>query len=155
MAKQVINIGRTANDRSGDPLRSAFSKINENFDELYTLTTTQTGSSSDTIDTPVSGGVNGDEIVLDLAKRTHVLKDGWYKLEAGTEGQVLHFVPHSSVIDLQNINIRVNNGRYNNGISITDYANNYISVFGGADSTALATAIYADGAWQFSRGLWD
>ena len=38
MAKQVINIGRTANDRSGDPLRSAFIKINDNFTELYTLT---------------------------------------------------------------------------------------------------------------------
>ena len=35
MAKRVINIGQTANDRSGDPLRTAFSKINENFTELY------------------------------------------------------------------------------------------------------------------------
>lgn len=35
MAKQVINIGRTANDRSGDPLRTAFNKVNENFTELY------------------------------------------------------------------------------------------------------------------------
>ena len=36
MAKQIINIGRTANDRSGDPLRSAFDKVNQNFTELYT-----------------------------------------------------------------------------------------------------------------------
>lgn len=35
MAKQIINIGRTANDRSGDPLRTAFNKVNENFTELY------------------------------------------------------------------------------------------------------------------------
>ena len=35
MAKQIINIGRTANDRSGDPLRVAFNKVNENFTELY------------------------------------------------------------------------------------------------------------------------
>ena len=35
MAKKEINIGRTANDRSGDPLRSAFIKINDNFTELY------------------------------------------------------------------------------------------------------------------------
>ena len=35
MAKQIINIGRTANDRSGDPLRTAFTKVNENFTELY------------------------------------------------------------------------------------------------------------------------
>jgi hypothetical protein len=35
MAKKRINIGDKANDRTGDSLRSAFSKINENFDELY------------------------------------------------------------------------------------------------------------------------
>jgi hypothetical protein len=36
MAKQIINIGSQANDRSGDPLRTAFNKINQNFTELYT-----------------------------------------------------------------------------------------------------------------------
>jgi hypothetical protein len=35
MAKQTINIGTLPNDGTGDPLRSAFEKINENFDELY------------------------------------------------------------------------------------------------------------------------
>lgn len=36
MAKQTINIGTTANDGTGDPLRTAFDKINDNFTELYT-----------------------------------------------------------------------------------------------------------------------
>lgn len=36
MAQKIINIGLTANDKSGDPLRNAFNKINENFTELYT-----------------------------------------------------------------------------------------------------------------------
>ena len=35
MAKQIINIGSAANDGTGDPLRSAFDKINDNFNELY------------------------------------------------------------------------------------------------------------------------
>jgi len=35
MAKQIINIGVTANDGSGDPLRNAFDKTNDNFNELY------------------------------------------------------------------------------------------------------------------------
>jgi hypothetical protein len=35
MAKQTINIGTTANDRTGDPLRTAFSKTNANFTEVY------------------------------------------------------------------------------------------------------------------------
>lgn len=36
MAKQVINIGTAANDGTGDPLRTAFDKANDNFTELYT-----------------------------------------------------------------------------------------------------------------------
>lgn len=35
MAKQVINIGTTANDGTGDPIRDAFDKCNDNFTELY------------------------------------------------------------------------------------------------------------------------
>lgn len=35
MAKQIINIGTVPNDGTGDPLRSAFDKTNDNFNELY------------------------------------------------------------------------------------------------------------------------
>lgn len=35
MAKQTINIGAAANDGTGDPIRDAFDKVNDNFDELY------------------------------------------------------------------------------------------------------------------------
>jgi len=35
MAKQTINIGTAANSKNGDPLRTAFTKVNANFTELY------------------------------------------------------------------------------------------------------------------------
>jgi hypothetical protein len=35
MAQQIINIGAIANDNTGDTLRGAGQKINDNFDELY------------------------------------------------------------------------------------------------------------------------
>lgn len=35
MTKKTINVGTSANDRKGDSLRAAFTKVNENFDELY------------------------------------------------------------------------------------------------------------------------
>jgi len=35
MAKQSISIGAAANDGTGDTLRSAGQKINQNFDEVY------------------------------------------------------------------------------------------------------------------------
>ena len=37
MANQTINIGATANDGTGDALRTAFDKINDNFTELYAV----------------------------------------------------------------------------------------------------------------------
>jgi len=37
MAKQVINTGTTVNDGTGDSLRSAGAKINQNFDEIYAV----------------------------------------------------------------------------------------------------------------------
>jgi len=50
MTQQNINIGQSANDKSGDPLRSAFTKVNANFTDLYaqigTLTYTPTAPSN-------------------------------------------------------------------------------------------------------------
>ena len=37
MTKQTINRGTAANDGTGDNLRAGAAKINENFDELYTV----------------------------------------------------------------------------------------------------------------------
>lgn len=37
MAQQIINVGNTANDGTGSPLRSAFTIVNQNFTELYNL----------------------------------------------------------------------------------------------------------------------
>lgn len=36
MAKQTVNIGTVANDGTGDNLRDAFDKVNDNFNEVYT-----------------------------------------------------------------------------------------------------------------------
>ena len=35
MAQQLVNVGNTASDGTGDELRDAFTKINENFTEVY------------------------------------------------------------------------------------------------------------------------
>ena len=39
MTKQTIGIGSTANDGTGDPLRDAFDKVNDNFNEVYSAFT--------------------------------------------------------------------------------------------------------------------
>ena len=60
MAQQTVNIGTTANDGTGDPLRDAFDKVNDNFNEVYAkpdltlatniLTLTKPDGTTDTVD---------------------------------------------------------------------------------------------------------
>jgi len=61
MAKQSVNLGSSANDGTGDPLRTAFDKINDNFDELY-LYSTATLNNNITItgNTIASDNTNGN-----------------------------------------------------------------------------------------------
>ena len=47
MAKQTISLGTAANDGTGDPLRTAFTKTNENFTELYTSVAALQSSDAD------------------------------------------------------------------------------------------------------------
>ena len=54
MAIQVINIGSSANKGDGEPLRTAFDKINENFAELNTTNTIR----------DIKGSVFGDDSTL-------------------------------------------------------------------------------------------
>lgn len=46
MAKQQINVGTSPNSRTGDTLRTAFSKINENFTEVYDNLTLLNGTTN-------------------------------------------------------------------------------------------------------------
>lgn len=57
MAKQSVNIGSSENKGDGDPLRTAFQKINENFDELYD----QHGSDTGVVGTESTVDINVNE----------------------------------------------------------------------------------------------
>jgi len=65
MAKQTINIGDSANDGTGDPLRTAFNKINENFTELYGDDSSADTFTSPQITTPtITGTATIDNILI-------------------------------------------------------------------------------------------
>ena len=49
MTRQTINTGTGANSNNGDPLRTAFTKINSNFEELYTLVGSASGNVIDVV----------------------------------------------------------------------------------------------------------
>ena len=65
MTQQTINIGSSANDGTGDPLRTAFDKINDNFNELYPVSGAGAGNNlSISGNSLISANVDGD-IILD------------------------------------------------------------------------------------------
>jgi hypothetical protein len=66
MAKQNINTGTSANSKNGDPLRTAFTKINANFTELYTLT----GGTAPVV--TVIAAVPGGQIITDNASAAFI-----------------------------------------------------------------------------------
>jgi hypothetical protein len=75
MAQQVISIGGTANDGTGDPLRTAFTKCNQNFAELYARGAA--GSNLDISDNKIEAlNSNGNiELVPNAAGRVVVVDD--------------------------------------------------------------------------------
>jgi len=64
MARQVINVGTNANDGTGDGLRNAYIKCNENFAELYSRVNASVPSSSI--------GSAGDSVGDIAANATHL-----------------------------------------------------------------------------------
>lgn len=82
MAIQIIGIGSAADDGTGDPLRTAFSKANDNFDELYTLL-----GSGGTLPTLTNGRlvVGAAAGVGDFANLTYSEASG-PRLQVGTTG---------------------------------------------------------------------
>jgi hypothetical protein len=75
MAKQTINIGSAANDETGDPLRTAMDKINDNFDEIYGVyqATGTISSGNTTTNTSISntaGLFSGNVSVTTVANST-------------------------------------------------------------------------------------
>lgn len=46
MTKQILSLGTTVNDGTGDPIRTGGDKINDNFNEIYTLLGTGTALTS-------------------------------------------------------------------------------------------------------------
>lgn len=78
MAKQVIDIGSAANDGTGDPVRSAWDKANQNFTELYN----HIGATNN------PHGVTKSQISLgNLVNSLQVINAGNFKsLEANTLG---------------------------------------------------------------------
>jgi len=102
MTKQVVNIGTSANKGDGDPLRTAFRKINENFDEVYsdvkqlnsvnfgggTITSDIIGTVSGTDSTMLVDG-NNSKVVGPIESSTWTRPTGDIEIEATADNVVI------------------------------------------------------------------
>lgn len=79
MAQQMINVGTTPNDGSGDPLRTAFEKCNNNFTELYStsFTPARIANGASYVQIP-SGDGNVEITINDNANIVLITQNGTY-----------------------------------------------------------------------------
>ena len=65
MAQQTVGIGSSANDGTGDPLRTAFTKINENFTEVYASLGMDTDKGIDINNNTITSTSTNEDIIID------------------------------------------------------------------------------------------
>jgi len=84
VAKQTIGIGTTANDGTGDPLRDAFDKVNDNFDEVYSAFTFASNNA-----TVANNVLIGNSTVNSVANSTTVSISNSTSEVTATSGSIL------------------------------------------------------------------
>ena len=103
MAKQTIDVGSSANDGTGDFLRPAFIKVNENFTELYDFdaalaTVATTGEYDDLNNTPALGSAALLDVGTDAGDVVQL--DGTGKLPAVDGSQLTNLPAGGGTVDV-------------------------------------------------------
>ena len=135
--QQFINTGSTANDNTGDPLRTAFVKTEDNFNDIYSQIQKKfpyTASAAEV--TQVVGengadtvfGVTGSLSVTNAVSASIVKTGGVIEFTGGNNNKI--------VFDTESIDIYVDNARYIN----IDGGNNKLII--NPDSQDIDTLIY-------------
>ena len=150
MALDTINIGTAANDGTGDPLRTAFTKINTMFTELYGDNPEANYILEDT--TPQLGGdldINGHRITSARSNEDIVI------LPAGTGGVVASAVriAGTTLSSDDSSTISVAEALQINGATNIDGAVTATSTMAVTGATTLSSTLAVTGATTVSAGL--
>lgn len=96
MVQEVINIGAGPNDGTGDPLRTSFTKINNNFSRLFqSVVSTDLAFSGNSITTGVQGTTNGNLILQPQGVGSVVI--GPTNILYGTTANITNFQANTAV----------------------------------------------------------
>jgi len=85
MAQLTVNVGASANDKTGDTLRAAFTKVNSNFTELYSLSSANVQIPAQTNNGGKYLTTNGTTLSWSTSNQ---LVNGSYNLVLGADGTV-------------------------------------------------------------------
>jgi hypothetical protein len=100
MSQQTVNIGTVAGDNTGDPGRTAFNKINQNFTELYS----SVGGSYYSVVSPIAYGAVGNGTTDDRAAVLAALQSGKIVDGGGLTYAISGTMQPSSFVGLRNAN---------------------------------------------------
>lgn len=100
MAQQTINVGTVAGDNTGDPGRTAFTKANQNFTELYS----NIGGSYYSVVSPIAYGAVGNGTTDDRAAFLLALESGKIVDGGGLTYAISGTMQPSSFVGLRNAN---------------------------------------------------
>lgn len=148
MAKQTVNIGTEANDGTGDPLRDAFDKLNDNFDEVYANDfVTNARVAADAVDSEQIADAAVDEVHLNATNSPtdgYVLtydSGGGFTWEQKFDGDITSIVAGDGLtgtsLDSDDATLNVGAG---DGITVND------------DDVALASSVAGSGL-TYSSGV--
>lgn len=109
MSIQVINIGTTANDGTGDPIRNAFSKINTNFEYISDNLPTALNSNITISDITISSDLPNDSIIIapDGTGILNVESGVWLNSEQRTSNTRISTVGQLSMVHVDSVNNKV------------------------------------------------
>lgn len=140
MAKQTINIGSSANDGTGDPLRTAFDKVNDNFNELYAATGAGSGQNisisgqsiiSDNSNGNIQLDPNGTGEIVFMADTS--MGDSYkHQMGDGDDFKIYHDGNHSYIVDEGTGNLKIQGSQ--------------VDILGGADGAETMATFVDDGA---------
>lgn len=141
MAKQTVNIGGSPNDGTGDPIRDAFNKVNQNFDEVYssynpTGTITVGNSSVNSVVSNTGGFITSTNTTVNTSTvaNTTVIRIGNTTANATVNSTVISIVGSSTLgtASINTISIAMGNSTVNSSLTQNTLSINASAVIGGA-----------------------
>jgi hypothetical protein len=112
MTQEIINVGTTANDGQGDPLRVAFEKVNNNFTQLF-------GTGFSTVESITFGNTTQELFSIDA----NLFTEGTFQINSVNPNNQ----SSQNIIIVSAIQNDLSNVKYTGQSSITfgDYVSNY------------------------------